>query len=105
MGHLIAEFLSDIDDGNGGVFDRIVQQPGSDADRVHLHFRQDAGDFKGMNQVGLAGGTGLSGVILLGILVRLADDFQVVVGPVGLQLLHQVTETGDGEDVGGNLLT
>ena len=103
-GHLVAEFFADVDDGDRGVFDRIVQQPGGDTDRVHLHFRQHAGNFQGVNQVGLAGGASLSGVIFLGILVRLADDFQGVVGPVGLQLLHQVTETRDGEDVGCDLL-
>ena len=45
--HLLAEFFADIDDGDGGVFDGIVQEAGGDGDRIHLHFGQDQRDFAG----------------------------------------------------------
>src|SRR5436305_1240142 len=38
------------------------------------------------------------------IVVGLADDLQVVVRPVGAHLLQQVTELGDREDVGRDLV-
>ena len=80
--HLLAKFLADIDDGDRGIFDGIVQQAGGDGHRVHLHFGQNQRDFEGMNQVGLAGGAALSGMVLLGKFVGFADQFQIVVGTV-----------------------
>ena len=44
--HLVAEFLFDLLDGDGGVFDQVVQQAGGDGDGVQLHLRQHAGDFQ-----------------------------------------------------------
>jgi hypothetical protein len=32
----LAEF-ADVNDGDGSIFDRIVEQPGGNGDRVHLH--------------------------------------------------------------------
>ena len=57
-----------------------------------------------MNQVGLAGGAALAGMVFLGKLVGLADEFQVVVGPVGPHSAHQLTELGHREDIGRELL-
>ncbi len=54
VGDLLAEFLADVDDGDGGVFDRIVQQSGGDGDRVHFHFGENERDFERMDQIGLA---------------------------------------------------
>src|SRR6202043_3548203 len=34
---LLAEFLANVDDGDGGVFDGVVQKSGGDGDRVHFH--------------------------------------------------------------------
>ena len=101
---LLAEFLADVDDGDRGVFDGIVQQAGGDGDRVHLHLGQNQRDFQRMNQVGLAGGAALAGMVFLGKLVGLADEFQIVVGPVGPHAAHQLTELGDREHIGRELL-
>ena len=66
VGDLLAEFLADVDDGDRGVFDRVVQQAGRDGDRVHFHFGENQRNFQGMNQVRLAGGAGLAFVMLSG---------------------------------------
>ena len=58
--HLLAEFFADVDDGDRGVFDRVVQQAGGDGNRVHLHFRQDESNFQGMNQIRFARGARLT---------------------------------------------
>ena len=104
MGDLLAKLLADVDDGDRGVFDRIVEQPGGDGDRVHLHFRQHQGNFEGMDQVGLARGAALAGMDSQGVVVGFLDDFQIFGGPVGLHALHQVTELRDREDIGRDLL-
>ena len=64
VGHLFAEFLADVDDGDRGVFDRVVQQAGGNGDRVHLHLGEDERDFQRMDEIGLARrrGSGLHGV-------------------------------------------
>ena len=80
VGDLLAEFLADFDDRDRGVFDRIVQQAGGDGDRIHLHVGEDVGDFERMHQVGLAGGAGLAGVMLLGIVVGFFDEFRSSLG-------------------------
>ena len=53
VGDLLAEFLADVDDGDGRVFDRIVKKTGGDGDRVHFHFGKNEGHFEGMDEVGL----------------------------------------------------
>ena len=105
VGHLLTKFFADFNDGHGGVFDRIVQQAGSNRNRVHLHLGQDAGHFDRMDEVGFSRGATLAGVILLRELVSFADDFQIIVWPVGRQVLHQVTEARDGKDVGRDLFS
>ncbi len=104
MGNLLAKFLADIDDCDGGVFNGIVEKAGGDGDRVHLHFGENQGDFEGMDQVGFAGGPALSGVVFLGKLVGLANKFEVIVGPVGPHPAHQLTKLGYREDIGRELL-
>ena len=73
MRHLFAKLFADIDDGHGGIFNRVMQQARGDRNGVHFHLGQDQGHFQGMNQIGLAGGTALSGVVFLGKFVGLAD--------------------------------
>ena len=101
---LLAEFLADVDDGDRGVFDGIVQQAGGNGDRIHLHLGQNQRHFKGMHQVRLTRGAGLAGMHLQGIVVGFLDDFQIVGRPVGLHPLHQVAKLRDREDVGCDLL-
>ena len=101
---LLAEFLADIDDSHRGVFHGVMQQPGGDGDGVHFHLGQNQRDFQGMDQVGLAGGPALSGMVFLGKLVGLADEFEIVVGPVGPHAAHQLTEPGHREHIGRELL-
>ena len=52
--HLVAEVGVDLLAGGGGVLDGIVQEAGGNGRRVQLHFRQNFGHFKGMNDVRLA---------------------------------------------------
>ena len=40
VSYLLTEFFADVDDGDGGVFDGIVQQAGGYGHGVHFHFRQ-----------------------------------------------------------------
>ena len=102
--HLLAEFLADIDDRHRGIFHGVMQQPGGDGDRVHLHLGQNQRHFQGMDQVGLAGGAALSGMVFLGKLVGFADEFEIVVGPVGPHSAHQLAEPGHREHIGRELL-
>ncbi len=60
MRDLLAELRADHLGGRGGVFDRIVQQPGGDGGRIELHLGEHLRDFEGMDEVGLAGGAGLT---------------------------------------------
>ena len=90
--HLLAEFLADVDDRDGRVFDRIVQQSRGHRDRVHLHFGQHQRHFQRMNQVGLPRRALLPGMVLLRELVRLAHQFQIVVGTVLPHLPQQLAE-------------
>ena len=83
VGHLLAELLLQLLDGERGVFDGIVQQSGGDGRGVQLHLGQQNRHFQGMHQVGLAGGALLSAVMLEGDFVGAADDVEIVVGAVG----------------------
>ena len=60
--------------GGGGVFDGVVQQARGDGGGVHLHFRQHFGNFKGMDDVRLAGGAHLALVVLDAELPCLANS-------------------------------
>ena len=71
--HLLAEFFADINDGDGGVFDGIVQQAGSDRDRVHFHFRKHERNLERMHEVRLARSALLPGMLLLRKLISLAN--------------------------------
>ena len=104
VGDLLAEFFADVDDRDRSVFDRIVQQAGGDRDRIHLHLGQNLRHFQRMDQVRLAGGPGLAGMMVQGEVVGFPNQFQIVVGAVGRILLHQLAELGDREDVGRDLL-
>ena len=97
--HLLAKLLADVNDGDGSVLDRVVQQTGGDGHRVHLHFGQNLRDSEGMDQVGFAGGAGLTGVMFLGELVGFAHQFQIVAGPVGTHGAQQLAELGHREAV------
>ena len=105
MGDLLAEFLADFDGRDRGIFDGIVKQAGGDGDGIHLHVGQNVADFERMDEIGLAGGAVLSGVVLLGELVGFLDQIEIVVGTVLAQLPHQLAEAGDREHAGRDLFT
>ena len=102
--YLLAKFLADIDDSHRCIFDRVMQQAGRDGHGVHLHLGQNQRHFEGMDQVGLTGGAALPGMMFLGKLVGLADEFEIVVGPVGPHSAHELAEPGHREHVGRELL-
>ena len=104
MSDLLAEFLANVDDGDGGVLDRIVEKSGGDGDRVHFHFGENQSNFERMNQVRLAGGAGLAFVMLQGIVVGFLDDGEIVLRTVLLHPLHQVAKLGEREGSGSDLL-
>ena len=89
VGDLVAEVGLDLLAGGGGVFDGVVQEAGGDGGRVHLHFGQNFGDFKRMNDVRLAGGAHLALVMLDAELPGFANKFNVFSGAVGLNLAEQ----------------
>ena len=57
---LLAEFFADVDDGDRGIFYRVVQQARGDRDRIHLHFSENQGDFQRMDEVRFAGSAALA---------------------------------------------
>ena len=88
--HLLAKALGDLGRGDIGVFDRIVQQAGGDGGRVHLQLSEHLADLKRMNHVGLARGALLALVLLQAEGPGLADDLEVVAGPV---LVHRIEQS------------
>ena len=68
-----------------------------------LHVGENVADFEGMDQVGLAGGAQLPGMVFLGELVGALDEVEIVVGTVLAQLPHQLAEAGNREHVGRDL--
>ncbi len=104
MRHLFAELLCYFNRGDRGVFDGVVEQAGGDGNGIHFHVGEHVADLQRMYQVGLARGSGLSGVVLLGEFVGPLDQFEVVVGTVLAQLPHQFAEAGHRQHVGRNLL-
>ena len=89
VGHLVAEVGFNFLAGGGRVFDGVVQQAGGDGGRVHLHLRQHFGNFKRMNDVGLAGGAHLALVVLDAELPGLADEADIFTGAIGLDLAEK----------------
>ncbi len=104
VGYLLAEFLANVDDRDGSVFDRVVQQPSGNGDRVHLHFGEDESDFQRMDEIRLAGGSALAFMIFQGIIVGLLDDGEIVLRTVLLHPLHQIAELGQGKGGSRDLL-
>src|ERR1700686_3586441 len=104
VGDLLPEFLADVDNGDRRVFHRVVQQSGRNRDRIHLHFRKNEGNFQGMNQIRLAGGSTLTLMIFQGIIVGFLDDGEIVLRTVFFHPLHQIAELGQGKGGGRDLL-
>ncbi len=101
---LLAEFFANVDDGDRGVFDGVVEKSGGDGDRVHFHFGENEGDFERMNQVRLAGGASLAFMVFQGIVVGFLDDGEIVLRAVLLHPLHQVAKLGEREGSSSDLL-
>ena len=101
---LLTKFFADIDDGDRGVFDRVVQQAGGDRDRVHFHLGEHLRHFEWVNQVRLTRGAGLAFVMLQGVVVGFLNDGEIVLRTIFLDPLHQLAELGEGESGGRDLL-
>ena len=89
VGYLVTEVGLNLLAGGGSVFDGIVEQAGGDGCRVHLHFGQHFSNFKGMNDVGLAGGAHLALMVLDAEFPGFANKFDVFTGAVGLDLAEK----------------
>ena len=103
MRDLLAEFLADVNNRDRRIFDRVVQQSGRDRHRIHLHFREDLRNSERMDQVRLARGAKLPGMIFLGIFVGFAHQFQIIAGAVGTHGAQQFPELGDRQGGGRDL--
>ena len=101
---LLAKFFADIDDGDRGVFDGIVQQSGRDRDGIHFHFGEHQRHFQGVDEIRLARGAGLAIVMFQRVVVGFLDDGEIVLRAVGLHLLHKFPELRERESSGRDLL-
>ncbi len=70
-----------------------MQQACGNRRRVHLHFRQNFGNLKRMNDIRLSGGAHLSFMMLYAELPRFADQRDILIGAVGLDSTKQSLET------------
>ncbi len=50
-GHLVAKLFAHLLDGGGRILNHIVQETGLEADHVHVHVRELAGNQQGMGHV------------------------------------------------------
>ena len=80
-GDFIAEVFLDVRDRYGGVFHNVMQQSGFNADDIHTHADQNAGDGERVDEVGFARHAELACVELSGEFPRFADGGEVVFGP------------------------
>ena len=91
--HLVAKAGLDLLAGGWGVFDGIVQQAGGDGGGVQLHLGENFGDFKRVDDVGLAGGARLALVVLDAKLPCLANKSNVFSGSVALDVAKELIES------------
>ena len=117
-GHLVAELLAHLLDGDAGVLHHVVQQAGLHGHQVHAHVGQDVGHHERVHHVGLAGIARLSFVVLAGEAEGFLEGGEIVLGAVladlGFQLAVEVFDgilgrrrkgyTGDAGGIGGTLL-
>jgi hypothetical protein len=96
VGDLVAEGVGYLPTGNGGVFNGVVKQAGSDGGGIELHLGEDEGDFQWMQGKWFAGRAFLSGVVLEGKVVGALDDGDVVCGTIAAHSGQQHLE-GIGE--------
>ena len=91
---LLVEALGDLRRGDVGIFYGVVQEAGCYGCRVHLEVGQDLTDFQGMNDVRLAGGALLVGVLLDAEGPGSPDDLKIVTGAVFVNGGEEMVETG-----------
>ena len=101
---LLAELRLDLVDGDGGVFDGVMQQPGDDRGGVEPHLGQQDGDLERVHEVRLTRLAYLSFVMLFGEFVGLLDQGLVFDGPVGADLAQEIAEASYRENIGRDLL-
>ena len=89
VGDLVAEAGFNFLAGRGRVFDGVMEQACGDGGRVHLHFGEDFGYFEGMNNVRLARGAHLALVVLDAEVPGFADEADVVIGAIGLDMAKE----------------
>ena len=94
VGDLLVEAFGDLGGGDVGVFDGVVQQAACDGGGVHLELGEDVRDLKGMDDVGLARGAELAGVLLLAELPGAADQLEVVVRTIFVDEAENLLEVG-----------
>ena len=89
VGDLVAKSGFNLFVGGGRVFDSVVQQAGGDGRRIHLHLRENFGNFERMDNVRLAGGAHLALMMLDTEFPGFADEANVLAGAIGLHLAEQ----------------
>ena len=79
-GHLIPKLLADLFERCRGVFDDVVEQAGLQADHVHVHVGQQAGNQQRMRHVGLARNPLLALVALRGEAIGTCQGCKILFG-------------------------
>ncbi len=87
---LLAEIRADVVERDQRVLDCVVQQRGDDRRGVELQVGQDRRDFKGMREIGIAGGAELLAVRLHREDLGLVEQRLVGTGVVGLHPRDEV---------------
>jgi hypothetical protein len=94
VGDLFAEALLDLFGGDVGILYRVVQQAGGDGGGVHFEISEDQADLQRVDDVGFARGALLPFVLLQTEMPCLANDFEIVGGPVFVDFLEKAGELG-----------
>jgi hypothetical protein len=92
LGDVDAELPGEIVLGGLGVLEDVVEEPRGHRRHVHLEVDEEAGDFEGMRQIGLAGGALLAVVGLLGEAVGALDEAQISRGLILRDLVDERLE-------------
>ncbi len=96
---VLAEHLVDLGAGGVGVLDRVVQERHGDGGVVELEVGQDAGDFEGMGEIGIAIGALLRAMLLHGVDVGLVEQVLVGVRIVARDPLDQLVLAHHGAEI------
>ncbi len=82
LGHFLSEILADDLEGDGGVFDDVMQKAGGDGRPGEVEVRQNLGDRQAVLNIGFAGGADLALMTAERHLIRPLDHLAVLGGKI-----------------------